>query len=324
MTGEAVGGIMTWVAGAPDGLLGSIRSRPVRVWHLNIRTCGLLSAAMVTVVGIVLAITGQWWAVNTLGAAVAGCAVTLLCGRQVRCRHRAELARLAQLGDRRAEQVTALSHELRTPLSMIKGAADLLLEQSPGHVTAGQEQFLRVIDEQCSQVIALCEGLLLQAKIEAGLFSLRREQVDIAVLAHEAVRSIRTIPARRDQRISLDTPQVIRSIPADPTLVLQILTNLLSNASRFTSAGGNISVRVMEIDDGVAVYVTDDGAGMTQEQRSRLFQRFATGRPLEDGTGLGLVITKQIVELHGGSILVDTTAQKGTTFLFTLPGKERP
>lgn len=248
----------------------------------------------------------------------------LACGRRTRRQHQAELSRLKQLVDRRAEQMMALSHELRTPLSMIKASADLLLEQTPGPLTAGQERFLGVIDQQCAQVITLCEGLLIQARMENGSFFLRRQPVDISALARDGVQAMRLLCAQRDQRISLDTPQVIHSIPADPTLISQVLTNLLSNASRFTSEGGSISVRVMEIDDGVAVYVTDDGAGMTPEQLHRLFRRFATGRPLEDGTGLGLVITKQIVELHGGSILVDTTAQKGTTFLVRLPGKEPP
>ncbi|HUR07205.1 MAG TPA: ATP-binding protein, partial [Nonomuraea sp.] len=130
--------------------------------------------------------------------------------------------------------------------------------------------------------------------------------------------------AERRQRISLDTPQVTPPIPADPTLTAQALTNLLSNASRFTSMGGSIDVRVMAIDTGIAVYVTDDGAGMTRDQRRRLFHRFVTGRPLADGTGLGLVITKAIVELHGGSIMVDTTSMLGTTFLFTLPARKEP
>lgn len=78
-------------------------------------------------------------------------------------------------------------------------------------------------------------------------------------------------------------------------------------------------MRVALIDTGVAVYVTDDGAGMTRAERHRLFHRFATGRPLADGTGLGLVITKTVVELHGGEIMVHTASTRGTTFLLTLP-----
>jgi signal transduction histidine kinase len=130
---------------------------------------------------------------------------------------------------------------------------------------------------------------------------------------------MRSLCAQRQQSIRLDTPQVMARIELDPMLVGQALTNLLSNASRFTSVGGNIEVRVTAIDTGVCVYVADDGAGMTREQRRRLFQRFGTGRPLADGTGLGLAITKTIVELHGGAIMVDTASTRGTTFLVTLP-----
>lgn len=239
-------------------------------------------------------------------------------GRQL-VRRSAEVRRLEQLAERRAEQVNALSHELRTPLSMIKGAVDLLREGSPGPLTPAQERFLQIVGDQCSQVIGVCESLLTQAKIEAGLFTPRLERVDLAVIARDVVTAMRPLCAQKQQRISLDTPQVLPRIPADPLLLAQALTNLLSNASRFTTTGGSIDVRVMLIDTGVAIYVTDDGAGMTREERHRLFQRFATGRPLADGTGLGLVITKTIIELHGGEILVHTASARGTTFLLTLP-----
>lgn len=234
-------------------------------------------------------------------------------------RRNAELERLERLAERRAEQITALSHELRTPLSMIKGAVELLREGKPGPLTPAQERFLQVVDHQSSQVIGLCESLLIQAKIEAGVFTPRPERVDVTVIVRDVVTAMRPLCAQKQQRITLDTPQVAPRIRADPLLLAQAVTNLLSNASRFTTAGGSIDVRVMPIDTGVAVYVTDDGAGMSREERHRLFRRFATGRPLADGTGLGLVITKSIIELHGGEILVHTASARGTTFLLTLP-----
>jgi two-component system OmpR family sensor kinase len=254
-----------------------------------------------------------------LAGVATGAAVALGGLRRLTATERSRMRELERLLDRRAEQVAALSHELRTPITMIKGSADLLLEGRPGQLTAAQEQFLTVINHQCAQVIALCESLLIQAKIEAGLFTPRPERVDMSVVTRDVVTAMRPLCAQRGQTIALDTPQVAPRIMADPMLLTQALTNLLSNASRFTTAGGHISVRVAIIDSGIAVYVTDDGAGMSREQRSRLFQRFATGRPLADGTGLGLVITKTIVELHGGKIMVDTSSTRGTTFLLTLP-----
>lgn len=264
-------------------------------------------------------LSSAWLVLLAVSSGVTGAAIAGWVGHRGARSAKVELQRVSQLLERRAEQVAALSHELRTPLSMIKGAADLLLEQSPGPLTRDQKRFMRVIGQQCSQVIGLCEGLLIQAKIEAGLFSPCREEVDVSSLARDMVVAMGPLCAERGQRVSLDTPQVTPAIPADPRLIVAAMTNLLSNASRFTSAGGSITVRVMEIDTGIAVYVTDDGAGMSRDERHHLFRRFGTGRPLEDGTGLGLVITKDIIELHHGSIMVDTTAQRGTTFLFTLP-----
>jgi two-component system, OmpR family, sensor kinase len=268
---------------------------------------------------VVLLLAGSRLGAAGLGGADIGAALTVgwlwLAGGA----RRADVARLTEMANRRAEQVAALSHELRTPLSMIKGSADLLIEGTPGQLTAAQTRFLKVIDDQCAQVIGLCESLLIQSKIEAGLFTPRMERVDVSVVARDVVTAMRPLCAPREQRVTLDTPQITPRILADPMLIAQALTNLLSNASRHTSTGGHIDVRVQAIDAGITVAVTDDGAGMTREQRQRLFQRFATGRPLADGTGLGLVITKTIVELHGGSIMVDTASQHGTTFLFTLP-----
>lgn len=286
-----------------------------RLWRTAF-TVWIVVVLLAAVLAVIFPHQPVWLAITS--ATVGGGVVAFLT-RHALQRQQAELKRLNLLLERRAEQVAALSHELRTPLSMIKGAADLLLEGSPGPVTRVQSQFLRSIAQQCDQVIGLCEGLLVQAKIESGLFVPQFEPTDILVLARDVVLAMRPLCAQRGQRISLDTPQVCRPIPADPSLLLQAFTNLLSNASRFTSAGGSINVRVREIDNGVAVYVSDDGAGMTREQRAKLFRRFATGRPLADGTGLGLVITKDIIELHGGSIFVDTTARRGTTFVFTLP-----
>jgi two-component system, OmpR family, sensor kinase len=275
------------------------------------------AAGAVAVAG--LGVTGHWSWAAAVGGPAAGVVVAAAGTHHVLRLQRAELAGLAEQVERRAEQVTALSHELRTPLSMIKGAADLLLERTPGPLTAAQERFLLVIGHQCTNVVALCESLLTQAKIEAGLFTPRLERADVSVLARDVVTAMRPLCAQRQQRITLDTPQVTPRIPADPLLISQALTNLVSNASRFTTVGGSVDVRVMAVDTGVAIYVTDDGAGMSREQRRQLFRRFATGRPLEDGTGLGLVITKTIVELHGGSIMVDTASTRGTTFLLTLP-----
>jgi len=230
-----------------------------------------------------------------------------------------EIARLRRIAEVRADRMAALSHEVRTPLALIKGATDLLLEGNPGPLTAQQETFLKTISQNCEHIIALAEDMLTQARIDAGLFKLRLVPVDLKALAWEAVRAIRLLTASREQIIHLNCPQVMDQVQADPRLLQQALSNLLQNASRHTSQGGYIYVTISNNDVATIVSVTDNGAGMSEEARRNLFQKFASGRPLGDGTGLGLVITKQIIEMHGGQIMVDTSLGRGTTFLFTLP-----
>jgi two-component system, OmpR family, sensor kinase len=232
---------------------------------------------------------------------------------------RADNIRLMRISDRRADQVSALSHEIRTPLAMIKGAGELLASGTPGPITHRQQEFIGTITQQSDHVIDVAEGLLLQARIDAGLFSLSVSAADIRPLVRSTVKAMGTLCDVRSQRIELHCPQRIMRIDVDQKLVRQALTNVLHNASRYTSEGGRIDLRVLDNDDELVLSVTDDGAGMTPEERRQLFGRFASGRPLGDGTGLGLLITKQIVELHGGRVLVDTLLHQGTTFMLAFP-----
>jgi signal transduction histidine kinase len=231
----------------------------------------------------------------------------------------AEIKRLRKVVEVRADRINALSHEIRTPLAMIKGASDLLLEGNPGPLTPQQATFLNTISQNCEHTILLAEDLLIQARLEAGLFKIRLEPVDLIQLVRQTVKNLEPLAAERRQLIKLDYPQVIERSYTDPRLIRQALTNLITNACRYTSIGGHIFVSLSDNEHGIILSVTDDGAGMSSEARQKLFQKFTSGRPLGDGTGLGLVIAKQIVELHGGLILVDTSLGRGTTILFTLP-----
>jgi two-component system, OmpR family, sensor kinase len=250
-----------------------------------------------------------------LAISVAGLVVT----RNQAVRDEREVVRLVRIAERRADQVSALSHEVRTPLAMIKGAAGLLESGSAGPLTSRQAEFCETIAQQCDHLIDVAEGLLIQARIDAGLFELRAASTDIRHLVRSTTRAMRPLCAGRDQRISLNSPSSVRRVDVDSRLVRQALTNVLHNASRHTSQGGSIEVRILDNDDELVIEVIDDGAGMTSDERKQLFERFASGRPLGDGTGLGMLITKQIVELHGGRILVDTNLHRGTTIMMNFP-----
>lgn len=233
-------------------------------------------------------------------------------------RARAEADRWRDNALARAELVASVSHEVRTPLAMIKAAADLLVEGAPGPLTSQQQVFLTTIQQQCGQVIDIAEDLLTQARLDSGAVRLSRQPVDVAALVRSTARAMRPVCDSRGQRIAVRTPQRATA-PADPRLITQVVTNLLANASRHTTPGGNVFVRVMDNETAVAVSVTDDGAGMTHDDRTSLFERFRSGGAGGEGTGLGLVISKRIVELHQGRILVDSRLRYGTTVMFTLP-----
>jgi signal transduction histidine kinase len=228
----------------------------------------------------------------------------------------AEVDRYAELAMRRADQVSILSHEIRTPLAIIKGSAELLAEETPGPLNDRQRVFARRIADNAGQVIDLSEDLLAHARIEAGIFELHLEQVNLRSLLRQAVRDLRQVLAVDIRFDSFEAP--IRLL-ADPALIKQVVVNLVTNAVRSSSERPLVTVRLMRRDSDVLVSVTDSGTGMTREQRERLFRRFSSGTSSGDGTGLGLYVSQHIVQLHGGRIYVDTIAHRGTTMMFTLP-----
>jgi signal transduction histidine kinase len=231
----------------------------------------------------------------------------------------AEVLRLKKLTEVRADQIAMLGHELRTPLSLIKGSTELLIEGNPGPLTEQQTIFLETISKNCEHMITLAEDSLMQAKIQAGLFKLRVQQVDLKSIVRLAVEQSRFLTEERQQHFVSNFTQVSLWIHADGRLILQALNNLILNASRHTSVNGHIYITLAKNDNCAVVTITDDGAGMSPDERRNLFKKFSSGRPLGDGTGLGLVITKQIIELHGGKIMIDTSLGRGTTVLFSLP-----
>jgi signal transduction histidine kinase len=232
-----------------------------------------------------------------------------------------EINRLKRLVESHADRISALSHETRTPLALIKGASDLLLEGNPGPLTEQQQKFINTISQNGEHLIKLADDILIQARIDAGIFHLRLEPVDFISLLRQNVNNMRFLESDRQQLFHVDCPQVIERVYADPRLMTQVMYNLIRNACRHTSHGGNIYIKISENDgdDLLIISVTDDGAGMTPEERNHIFERFYSSRALGDGTGLGLLITRQIVELHCGHLMVDTSLGKGTTVLFTLP-----
>ncbi|MBI3968752.1 MAG: response regulator [Chloroflexi bacterium] len=223
----------------------------------------------------------------------------------------------------KTEFVSLVSHELRTPLTSIKGYVDLLVNGEVGELSADQQEFLEVVKSNADRLAALINDLLDVSRIEAGKVELRLDAVDVEELLQNVAASLRPQVVAKRQSLHVEATTAIPPALADAGRVTQILVNLLSNAHKYTPVGGTITARLRVDGERLRIDVQDTGVGLSTEEQSRLFTKFfrARNRATEGstGTGLGLVIARSLVELHGGTIEVTSAPGAGSTFSFTLP-----
>ena len=234
-----------------------------------------------------------------------------------------DVTRERELDRMKDEFVSLVSHELRTPLTSIKGYVDLLIDGDAGEVTEEQKEFLDIVKNNSDRLVLLVNDLLDVSRIEAGRINLRVHPVDLPDCIDEVATSLRPLMEQKRQSLKLELPADLPQVRADRDRVVQIMTNLLSNAHKYTLEGGTVSVRAQAGDDEVRVEVSDTGVGMTADERDKLFTKFFRAQnPATQnisGTGLGLNIVKSLVEKQGGRIWVTSEPMKGSTFTFTIP-----
>ncbi len=233
-----------------------------------------------------------------------------------------DLAQLEELDRLRAEFLGMVSHELRTPLAAIKGSTTTLLDASSALDPGEVNQFFRIIDEQADHMRGLISDLLDAGRIDAGTLSVSPAPVELAALVDQARNAF--LSGGSKHTILIDLPQDLPRVLADRGRIVQVLSNLFSNASRFSL--GTSPIRVAGLREGlhVAVTVTDEGEGIPSEQLPRLFRKYTI---LSDddrrGSGLGLAICKGLVEAHGGRIQAHSDGPgRGTQITFTIPVAE--
>jgi signal transduction histidine kinase/HAMP domain-containing protein len=222
-----------------------------------------------------------------------------------------------------------ISHELRTPLNSIIGFTDLLLTQEElGPALSGQQRdFLETVARNGRHLLELINELLDLQRIAAGRMELKPEQVELEALLNEATRSVHAQVQKHRHTLVVTPlpPPAGLLVRADRGRVRQVLLNLLSNAIKFTPDGGRITVAAGPVNGGseIRVAVTDTGIGIATEDQPKLFREFsqldASASRKYEGTGLGLALSRRLIELHGGKIGVDSEIGKGSTFWFTLP-----
>ncbi len=229
--------------------------------------------------------------------------------------------------------INNISHDLKTPLTNIKGFAKLFLEDTFGALTAEQKEYIMIISNEADRLMELIMQILEVAKLESGKIKLDLQQVNLADLARTpSLNTLVEVAHKKglefsDWSIDYDVPE----IRADPNRLIQVFANLIGNALKFTEKG-SIKVRVFRKGKGsVMIEVTDTGIGIGKEDKTKLFKKFFQIQRKDlkmqegSGTGLGLSIAKEIVNLHGGKMGVNSEPGKGSTFWFTLPiaGKKK-
>ncbi|HUV03669.1 MAG TPA: ATP-binding protein [Armatimonadota bacterium] len=221
--------------------------------------------------------------------------------------------------------VSTVSHELRTPLTSIKGFVSTLLADTEGYYDqATQREFYQIIDTECDRLTRLISDLLNVSRIEAGrALELNPKPVQLPSLIEKVVSAQRSYTTKHT--FKLDIEEDLPIVVADEDKVDQILTNLVSNAIKYSPKGGEVTIAGRKDSNGVAISVGDQGIGIPKDQLLRIFDRFhrVDNRDAREvgGTGIGLYLVKHLVEAHGGSISVDSEVEKGSTFTFTLPWK---
>jgi signal transduction histidine kinase len=235
----------------------------------------------------------------------------------------------------KSEFVSFVAHELKNPMTSIKGYSELLAAGSVGPINELQSNFLHTIRANVQRMSTLVSDLNDNAKIEAGQLRLDYKPVQLEEVVDEVIRSTKRQVEEKKQTVDLLLPEKLPDVWADHTRIGQVLTNLVSNAHKYTPEGGRILIGAEptsnQWDPGgarevVHLWVKDDGIGISIEDQAKIFQRFFRSEDSKareaPGTGLGLNITKSLVEMQGGRIWFDSEFRKGTTFHFTIPVAE--
>jgi signal transduction histidine kinase len=235
-------------------------------------------------------------------------------------------AKLRELSEMKEEFLALTTHDLRSPLTVISGVISFFTSGRLGELTPEQKNMVAMMERNAQSLIELVNDLLDASKLESGTMRLELASIDLRGLFNELRETMEPLAREKSLKMEQDLPADLPPVEADRAKLRRILVNLVSNAIKFTSRGGHVTMRAAREDGRVRISVSDTGVGIAPEDVKRLFDKYEQARSRatrgEKGTGLGLYITKQLVELHDGEIKVDSEVGKGSTFSFTIPAAE--
>jgi len=241
-----------------------------------------------------------------------------------------DITKERELDELKDEFVSNISHELRSPLYTVKKSLELLLGGKSGQVTEEQEKFLSIAQRNIGQLGGLIDNLLDISKLEAGKVELKVTSLDLNELIEKVVKNFSAWAIDRKIELEYSPPGGKLLVSADEEKVMQVLNNLISNALKYTKESGKVRVGAKEVDDkevgsGIEVSVSDTGIGVKEEDQDKIFDKFQqvsfSSPQGVSSSGLGLAISREIVQLHNGRIWVDSKIGEGSTFTFVLPKK---
>jgi len=223
----------------------------------------------------------------------------------------------------KTEFVSLVSHELRTPLTSIKGFTEMVLDGDAGDINNEVQEFLGIVHSNAERLVALVNDLLDISRIESGRVQLKLEAVDLNAVVKTVSATMQQKLAEKQQTLSLLIDPAATLVSGDQDKLVQVLTNYLSNAHKYTQQGGEISIEIDSHDGLTRAAVNDNGYGIATDDQQQLFSKFyrvdnSMTREI-GGTGLGLSIVKQVIELQGGEVGVDSRLGEGSSFWFTIP-----
>jgi signal transduction histidine kinase len=233
-----------------------------------------------------------------------------------------EEGRRDELDRLKDEFVLTASHELRSPLTSVQGFAELLMLDKDS-LTPRQRETVEIILDNCRHLVRLLNDLLDLARSDAGRLAIRLQPTEVAPLVEDVVRTMRAQTEAASQTLSEEVQPGLPLINAEPDRIRQILVNLLTNAHEYSPEGASIGIAARAVGAEVEIAVSDNGPGIPPDQLERIFERFTRGdaglTQRVGGTGLGLAISKSLIELHGGSIVAESSLGGGSTFRVRLP-----
>jgi len=221
----------------------------------------------------------------------------------------------------KSEFSSLVAHQLRTPLGIIRAYVEILVGKG-NNLTKDQRESLDGITSAAKRLLGLVDDLLSLSRLEEGRTKTKATVVDPEDLIEEIIRNNKQLFERKDQKFVFKKPASFPKLKIDPKLVGEAIKNLLSNASKYTPKKGKIELEVFQIHSELIFRITDSGVGIPEKEQSKVFERFfraSNAKATEKGTGLGLYISKLMIELSGGRIWFESKENEGTTFFFALP-----